>query len=121
MTNAGKAFYQFFSSFGIPAYEENSVPDNAALPYITYTPQDTDWREPTSVSASIWYKGTGLSELFAKVDEIKKKVGEGLRIPIESGGCVWIYKDSPFAQIQAAEIDNVKMAYLLFGVHVLCD
>ena len=36
MTNTAKALYQFFSGFGLPAYVEYNVPDEAALPYITY-------------------------------------------------------------------------------------
>ena len=30
------ALYQFWSSFGLTAYEENSVPAQAAFPYISY-------------------------------------------------------------------------------------
>ena len=35
MTKAA-AIYQFWNSFGLAAYEENSVPDDATFPYITY-------------------------------------------------------------------------------------
>ena len=31
-----QAIHGFWSSFGITAYDENSVPDDAELPYITY-------------------------------------------------------------------------------------
>lgn len=120
MTETGKALYQFFSSFGIPAYEANSVPDEAELPYITFTQIDPRWDTPGSVSASVWYRSESLTEIFAKVDEIKNKVGEGLRIPVESGGCVWIYKDSPFAQVQDSGERETKAVYLLFGIHALC-
>ena len=35
MTKA-EALHSFYSSFGLTAYEENSVPDDAEFPYITY-------------------------------------------------------------------------------------
>lgn len=129
MTKTGQALFQFFSSFGIPAYEVNSVPDNNKddslpstidLPYITFDQVDSDWRDPVSVSATVWYKSTSLSELFAKVDEIKKKVGEGYSISVD-GGVVYIYKDNPFSQVQDSGDDTVKAEYLLFQVTALCN
>lgn len=33
---AEQVVHSFWSSFGLTAYDENSVPDNAQLPYITY-------------------------------------------------------------------------------------
>ena len=33
---AAEAIYGFWSSFGVPAYEENAVPDGAGMPYLTY-------------------------------------------------------------------------------------
>lgn len=129
MTKTGHALYQFFSSFGIPAYEVNSVRDNGeddsypsdiSLPYITFDQADSDWREPISISATVWYKSTALTELFSKVDEIKKKVGECYSIPVE-GGVVYIQKDNPFSQSQNTGDDNVKAAYLLFQVNAFCE
>lgn len=121
MKETAQALYQFFSSFDIPAYEENSVPDDAQLPYITYTLTDPEWTDVASVNASVWYKGTSLAELSEKVDQIKKKVTGGYRIPTSSG-CVFLYMDTPFAQIQNAdEENNEKMAYLLFVMHALTN
>ena len=37
MTSIAKALYAFYSGFGLPAYPEDGVPSDAALPYITYT------------------------------------------------------------------------------------
>lgn len=129
MTKTGKALYNFFSSFGIPAYEVNSVKDNGQddsypsnidLPYITFDQADSDWREPISVSATVWYKSTAFDELFSKVDEIKKKVGEGYSIPVD-GGVVYICKDNPFAQVQDTGDVTVKAEYLLFQVNAFCE
>lgn len=120
MIKTAQALKKFFSSFGIPAYEENSVPDSVDTPYITYQLVEADWSESASVSATVWYKGTSLSDLLNEVDKIKSYVGEGLHIPVE-GGCVCIYKGSPFAQTQETNDDKIKATYLLFEVRSLCD
>ena len=36
MINTARALYGFFSGFGLPAFVEYSVPEDAELPYITY-------------------------------------------------------------------------------------
>lgn len=120
MKNVAKALQSFFSSFDIPAYEENTVPDGAVLPYITYEVVNPDWRTATTVSANVWYAGTSLEPILSKVDEIAEKIGEGYQIPVESGGCVWLYKDTQFAQMVSTDNDNIKVVYLLIGMHALC-
>ena len=55
MTKAA-AIYQFWNSFGLTAYEENTVPDDAAFPYITYqlvTPCFSATRDPMELSKLI--------------------------------------------------------------------
>lgn len=120
MMKGAKALAEFFSGFDIPAYEENSVPDNAALPYITYQITVPDWRESASITACVWYSGTSFKEIFDKTDEISKYVGEGRRIPVE-GGSLQIFKDTPFSQVVSTSKDNVKCVYLIFQIHALCD
>jgi hypothetical protein len=45
------ALYTFFSGFTIPAYAEDSVPDDAALPYITYQIAVPEWESPVTLYA----------------------------------------------------------------------
>lgn len=119
MTEAATALYTFFSSFGLPAYEENSVPDDVALPYITYQVAIPDWRDSSSISASVWYMGNGYSEVNSKVDEISDKIGDGYRQ--EAGnGCIWLNKETPFAQVVPTGNDNVKVVTLNIGLQAVC-
>lgn len=120
MTNVAQTLQKFFSSFGIPAYEEHTVPDNAALPYITYEVRVPDWRDQTSISASVWYAGTTFKPLYAKVDEIGEKLDEGLTVPVQGGGSLYLYKDTIFSQVTETGNDNVKVCYLQIGMHALC-
>ncbi|MCI6649127.1 MAG: hypothetical protein MSH24_06315 [Lachnospiraceae bacterium] len=119
MLDVAIALQRFYSSFGIKAYEEHTVPKNAALPYITYELEEPDWREETTLTANVWYSGTSYKPLYSKVDEISDKIGEGLLWPAD-GGHLYLYKGSPFAQVADTGNDNVKVVYLTIGMHALC-
>lgn len=114
MTNVARALYRFFSGFSLPAYVENSVPDDAELPYITYQLIDPDWRaDGTSLYARIWYKDTSYNAVSAKVDEIKAEVGEMASIPTE-GGAIYIAPSTPYVQVMPMDDTTIKAAYMLF-------
>lgn len=116
MTNTAKALYQFFSSFGLPAYVEYSPPDDAVLPYITYQAIEPDWRDSGTIYARVWYRSASYVDINAKVDQIRAAIGEGLSIPTE-GGAVYLSKGSPFAQNMPMEGDDtLKVVYLLLNI-----
>lgn len=110
MTNTAAALYTFFSSFGWPAYAENSIPDSAELPYITYSPVQPDWRDEAILQARLWDRSTTYADVNAKADQIAKRIGEGLRVPAR-GGFIWINKGAPFAQTMSTSAD-IKVLYL---------
>mgnify|MGYP006988836968 CR=1 FL=1 len=121
MTHTAAALYSFFSGFGLPAYPEYIVPDDAQLPYITYQLQETDWRANTTIYARVWYRSTSLTEISAKVDEIAAAVGEGLSIPTPNG-CVMLTRGTPFMQYMPMEGDDtLRVMYLLFDLYTYTD
>lgn len=112
MTETAKALYNFWSSFKIPAYVEEHVPDDAVLPYITYTVSEPEWRYQGSMQARVWYRGDSFAQLNLKVDEIANKIGEGYSIST-SGGAVVLYKEINFAQLQPFPEDSmIRVMYL---------
>ena len=112
MTNVAKALYEFWSSFGLPAYVEDTVPDDANLPYITYRLVVPDWRDSAMTYARVWYRSTSFTAISAKVDEIDAAIGEGISIPT-NGGAVYLSKGSPFQQYQSMSDDGMlKVIYL---------
>jgi len=112
VTNVAIALYQFFSGFGLDAYVEYNVPDDAALPYITYQLVAPDWRDSAMMYARVWYRSTSFASINAKVDEISAAIGEGVSIPTD-GGAVYLGKGSPFRQYQPMEGDDtLKVVYL---------
>lgn len=115
MRDTAAALYAFFSSFGIPAYVENNVPENEALPYITYELREPEAGENSSLSARVWYMDTSFGAVADKVDQIKAALGRGKSIPTETGA-IWLWPDNPFCQFQPPDEPKLKIAYLLFVI-----
>lgn len=119
MYNVAKVLNTFWNSFGIPAYIEENLPNDVQLPYITYTLSQPEWKDTTTLQARVWYKGTGFSQLVEKVDEISRIIGEGYSVQTEDkNGCVVLFKDINFAQIQPfTDESQLKVAYLNLIMH----
>ena len=111
MINTAQALYQFYSSFGIPAYTTDTVPDDAQLPYITYNLTETEPLQSATHYAQVWYKSTSNAALFAKVDQIKAAIGEGILIPC-TGGYVSLRPASPYVQMMTDAVPEIRYAYI---------
>lgn len=116
MTNTAKALYRFFSGFGLHAYVEYDIPDDAKLPYISYQLIEPEWDDAGTFYARVWYRSTSYVDINAKVDQIRAAVGEGASLPTETGA-VYLTKGSPFVQFMPMEGDDtLKVAYLNFNI-----
>ena len=102
----------FWSSFGIPAYDENTVPDSAPLPRLTYNVVYSNFDEPVAANASIWYYSYSWKEITEKADEINTAIGLGGRIINCDGGKIWIKRGIPFAQRMSDENDAIRRIYI---------
>ena len=112
MTKAA-AIYQFWNSFGLKAYEENSVPDEAAFPYITYQFVTDSFDREIPLTASIWYRSESWTGINAKTEEISQKISRGGKVIPCDGGAIWLKRGQPFAQSMGDESDNlIKRKYL---------
>ena len=112
MTKAA-AIYQFWNSFGLTAYEENTVPDNAAFPYITYQLVTDSFDREVAATASLWYRSESWTAINAKTEEISQEISRGGKILSCDGGAIWLKRGQPFAQNMVDESDNlIKRKYL---------
>lgn len=108
MTKAA-AIYNFWSSFGLSAYEENSVPtgDGAPdYPYITYELITSGDFEKAQGSVSLWYRDSKLTNINAKTQEISDTIGGRMELECEDGAII-LRKVNPFAQSMGDPIDNM--------------
>ena len=110
------ALYNFWSMFGLPAYEENSVPtgeDGAEFPYITYQVVTDSFGNDVALTGSVWYRSTSWKEANAKAQEISDKISRGGVTLACDGGIIWIRRGVPFAQSMGDESDDlIKRKYL---------
>lgn len=112
-----QAIHSFWSSFGIPAYDENTIPtgeNRPNPPYITYNVSTGALEDILLLTASVWYYDTSWVNVTEKVDEIAEKLGRnGFHIIELDEGYLWIVQGSPFAQrMSDPEDDMLRRIYL---------
>lgn len=115
------ALYEFFSSFGLPAYVATNVPEDAEFPRLTYEPVFGSLSGgPVSVGVNLWYRTESERTPNSKADEIFKRIGEsGITFPCAEG-IIWINRDSPWCQNLSDPDDSlIKRRYLLMTAQFL--
>ena len=119
-----QVLYEFWSSFGLPAYDESSVPTGElapSLPYITYNTITDSLGGTIPLHASVWYKSTSWAEITQKTDDIAEFIGGGLEFDVD-GGYVTIYRVTPFAQRMSDPSDDlIRRMYLTVQAEFLTE
>lgn len=112
--NKAQALQAFWASFGWDAYDENTVPIDAPLPYITYESATDSLGNMLSLNASLWTRDTGWGEIEEKSAQIAKAIAEYgfYRAPIDNGAMV-IWKGSPFSRRMDEPGDDLIRRILL--------
>ena len=108
MTATAKALYEFYSSFQLPAWQTDHVPDDATLPYITYLYAEPEYQSPVSHYVQVYMRTNSNTELLGKAGEIVRAIGEGI---VLDGGVV-IRPQTPLVQIINDEDPNIRRAYI---------
>jgi hypothetical protein len=109
-----QAIQSFWESFGIPAYDETAVPDDAVMPYITYSVSTDSLGSVVNMYASLWYHSTSWREISEKTETIAEYIVRMSPPSIEfNGGRLYIAKGTPFAQRMADPSDSmIRRMYL---------
>ena len=122
-----KALNDFWNSFFISAYEENTqlekIDPPVKFPYITYQRVIDSFGSEIALTASIWDKDRdGYSadlQNYKKAEEISKCIGHGgVFVPFE-GGSLWVKRGSPFAQPMADTDRSIKRTVLNISVEYI--
>ena len=109
-----QALQRFWESFGIPAYEQTTVPETATMPYITYSVSTDSLDNVVNMSASVWYHSTSWKDISEKTEQIARYI-VGMNPPSIKfdGGRLYIAKGNPFAQRMADPNDDmIRRMYL---------
>lgn len=118
MDNA-QALHAFWNSFGVPAYDENTVPDNAPYPRITYDVVEGSAGASVTSSAQLF----DYAKSWATIEGVKQTVNTRLRrggqaIPTDEGG-IWITPGSPFMQRVAGDNDMIRRILINIDVNYI--
>lgn len=113
----GQGLHSFWGSLRtdsgvpVPAYEENSVPDNATFPYVTYQKMSGGLEDILMGVGSIWTRSTSWEQADELKTQLEKKFIRGGIIIRLDDGYVYITKGSPFAQGMSDDTDKIIKRY----------
>lgn len=119
--NRWQAQQEFWSSFGVPAYDSRTVAFNAEMPYITYDAISSNIGSVKDVNASLWYRTTSWAEISQKAIEIARTIDEmPPSIQIDDGRIKFrVPEVSIFAQRAEDPDPNVRKMILTVEVEFL--
>lgn len=116
--NKAQAIQAFWESFGVPAYEESTVPDGAVTPYITYSMVADSIGHPIPMTGSIWDKTYSWERVSRIAEQISNALVQVKSIPLDTG-YVYITRGTVFAQRMTDEDDTVRRIYVNLMVEYL--
>ncbi len=119
--NKAQALHMFWSSFGLDAYDESTVPSGTGspkMPYITYDVKEDNIGNEVGLTGSVWYRSSSWEAATLKAEEIAEKINETMPVKIDTGYC-WIKRGSPFAQRMSDEDDSVRRILINITVEFL--
>lgn len=112
MSDKWTAINSFWNSFDLDAYDVNTVPKNASMPYITYEASVGGLDQPVLQSASLWYRSPSWQEISQKALDIEESIGGGSGVEY-TGGRMWVTKGTPFAQRMNEPSDDMVRRMVL--------
>lgn len=108
-----KALYEFMNTFGYSFYPTTAVPENASMPYGTYTPVFDMWGgSPVALTVNLWDRTESEALMNERAQKISDVIGNGKYVPCD-GGAILLTCGSPFSQSLIDETDDtVKRRYI---------
>lgn len=108
----------YWESFGLPAYDANTVPDDAVMPYITYEAASGSLDGIIPITASLWYRSNRWDQISKKQSEMSKTMNRQIKI---DGGYMKVRKpetneaqrmDEPNDRLVRRMLLNVEIEFL---------
>lgn len=116
-----QAINAFWNSFGLPAFDERTLPETAKMPYITFEVGTASLDEPIMLSANLWYRDESWKDISQKSDQIEEYIRKMTPIKIDTGR-VYITRGAPFSsRFDEPEDRLVRRIMLNIGVEYLTN
>lgn len=118
-----RALHAWFSQFGLPAYAETAVPEDAAFPWLTYQyAQSAFDAGAVGLNVNLWYHTRGEAVPNAKAQELSVAIGPGGTVIPCDGGYIWLKRGSPWCQSLRDEADpRIKRRYINITAEFLTE
>ena len=116
-----QALQAFWEGFGVKAYDQSTVPDDAALPRITYDCSVGDFGQSVSISASVWDRATTWQSVIELKNQISKEIGYGGVTKDYDGGTMWITKGTPFAMRMTDPDDSIRRIVINVNIEYISE
>ena len=118
-----QSIHQFWSSFGLPAYDVNTVDDDAEMPYITYDVSTGSIDDFILLTGSLWYRSTSWNAITQKAHEIEEYLTTMSPPTIKiDGGRAYFTKGTPFSRRMAEPGDDfVRRIYIQINAEFLTN
>lgn len=125
-----QAQQEFWSGFGILAFDENSVPDEIwdenlnkmvklEMPYLTYEAVSGNLGAQTQVTANLWYRSNSWAEISQKAEEIARMIYDAAPgIPIDGGFMKIRLPDGTMHSTRMAEPNDASVRRIRFVVEM---
>ena len=117
----GQALQSFWERFGVSVYDENTVPEDATYPRLTYTYAEDDFERPVALSASLWDKSFSWVRLTNLAEAIRTEIGYGGVLLTCENGHIWLKRGAPFAQRMSDEDDAIRRIYINIEAEFLTE
>lgn len=116
MTKA-EALYDFYSGFGIPAFEENSLYEleqEPELPYLTYEVAADGFSDSDiPLTLNLWDRSGSWKTLDALAERLSAAFGRSGILLTCDGGRILLMRRHPFAQHFGGDADNLTKRVLI--------
>lgn len=117
--NKLQALNSFWNNFGLTAYDENTVPDEAELPYITYETKTGFFNNQLTLTASLWYRSKSWKDISEKEMQISDYIGRGGVMVRYDNGAMWVTRASPWSQRMSDSNDSIRRIVLNIQIEFL--
>lgn len=106
-----QAINAFWNAF-CKAYDQNTVPEDATLPRITYELSVAGFDNAVAMSASIWDRSTSWASVTEISKAIEDAIGGGGKIVKYKDGAIWIKPGFPLFQRMSDTDDTIRRIYI---------
>ena len=113
LINTNQTIYKFLEqTLGVPVWVEDSVPINAKFPYGVFTLNNEAFTMEGLLQVRIFTEERSVKPVVDLADKLSAAVGEGGALLRNGNGYIWLYKGSPFAQLEPTLEEGLKAVYI---------